>query len=66
MIHFPAVHELVNDEVIDDVRGSLDQSPIERDGSPRRAGAPAGFLRPDSDAADGDGVLEGEVAGTWW
>ena len=65
MVHFPAVHEFVDDEVIDDLGRGLNEAPVERDGATGGTGAPAGFLRADRNAVDLDAVAVGELPGAW-
>ena len=63
VVHLAQVHEFVEDEVIADGGGCLNQAPVQRDGALRGTGTPAGVLVADEDAADGDLVQRGKFQG---
>jgi hypothetical protein len=63
VVHFAAVHKLVQDEIIADGRRGVDGAPIEGNGAAGGAGTPAGFLRADRDVPDGDAVLSRQLLG---
>jgi hypothetical protein len=63
VVHFSEVHEFVDDDVVADEDGCLDEAPVEGDGYADGAGAPAGALIADGNAPYFHAVLQGEFAG---
>jgi hypothetical protein len=51
MVHEAKMGEFMKDDVVANEDGCLDESPVQRDRSPPRTGAPTGFLVSDDDAA---------------
>jgi len=54
MVHLAEVGEFVGDDVVPDVKGDLNEAPVEGDGAFAGAGAPAGALVPDLNVAEGE------------
>lgn len=53
MVHFQAVAEFVDDDIVDDIRGCHHEEAVEVQVAFCGAGAPAGFLVSDGDASVG-------------
>lgn len=60
VVHLLEVHEFVDDDVVADEDGRLDETPVEGNGFANGAGPPAGALVADGNAADIHAVLHGE------
>lgn len=57
VVHVPQVGQFVQDNVVPDARGHLDQAPVERDGATARTRTPARLLIPHRDAPHDERVL---------
>lgn len=66
VVHLPAMHQFVEDDVIPHVRRCLDQPPVEGNRPAPRARTPAGFLIPHRHARNDDLMLRGQLRDPRW